>query len=38
MQKKELRELRTHNKFLTDRLELAHERNAELRKNHDNDY
>ncbi len=30
--KKELRELRTHNKFLTDRLELAHERNAELRK------
>ena len=30
--KKEVRELRTHNKFLTDRLELAHERNAELRK------
>jgi len=30
--KKEVRELRTHNKFLFDRLELAHERNAELRK------
>lgn len=30
--KKELRELRTHNKFLLERLELGHERNAELRK------
>jgi len=30
--KKECRELRTHNQFLTDRLEKAHERNAELRK------
>lgn len=30
--KKETRELRTHNKFLLERLELAHERNAELRK------
>jgi len=30
--KKELRELRTHNKFLLERLEKAHERNAEIRK------
>ena len=30
--KKEVRELRTHNKFLLDRLEKAHERNAEIRK------
>ena len=30
--KKEVRELRTHNQFLLDRLEKAHERNAELRK------
>lgn len=30
--KKEVRELRTHNKFLLDRLEIAHERNAEIRK------
>ena len=30
--KKELRETRTHNKFLLDRLEKAHERNAEIRK------
>ena len=30
--KKELREVRTHNKFLLDRLEKAHERNAEIRK------
>ena len=30
--KKEVRETRTHNKFLLDRLEKAHERNAELRK------
>ncbi len=30
--KKETRELRIHNKFLLERLELAHERNAELRK------
>ena len=30
--KKEVRELRTHNKFLLDRLDLAHEKNAELRK------
>ena len=30
--KKELRQLRTHNKFLLERLELWHERNAELRK------
>ena len=30
--KKELRELRTHNQFLLDRLEKAHERNAEVRK------
>lgn len=30
--KKELREVRTHNQFLLDRLEKAHERNAEIRK------
>ena len=30
--KKEVRELREHNKFLLDRLEKAHERNAEVRK------
>ena len=30
--KKELREARTHNQFLLDRLEKAHERNAEIRK------
>ena len=30
--KKEVRELRTHNQFLVDRLEKGHERNAELRK------
>ena len=30
--KKEVRELREHNKFLLDRLEKAHERNAEIRK------
>jgi hypothetical protein len=30
--KKELRELRIHNKFLLDRLELGHERNYELRQ------
>ena len=30
--KKELREVRTHNQFLLDRLEKGHERNAELRK------
>ena len=30
--KKELRETRTHNQFLLDRLEKGHERNAELRK------
>jgi VIT1/CCC1 family predicted Fe2+/Mn2+ transporter len=30
--KKEVRELRIHNKFLLDRLDLAHEKNAELRK------
>ena len=30
--KKELRELRTHNQFLLERLEKAHERNAEIRK------
>ena len=30
--KKEVRELRTHNQFLLERLEKAHERNAELRK------
>ena len=30
--KKEVRETRTHNQFLLDRLEKAHERNAELRK------
>ncbi len=30
--KKECRELKTHVKFLTDRLELAHDRNADLRK------
>jgi len=30
--KKEVRELRTHNQFLLDRLEKAHERNAEIRK------
>ena len=30
--KKEVRELRTHNQFLLDRLEIAHERNAEIRK------
>lgn len=30
--KKELRELRTHNQFLLERLEKGHERNAELRK------
>ena len=30
--KKEVRELRTHNQFLLDRLEKGHERNAELRK------
>ena len=30
--KKELRELRTHNEFLLERLEKAHERNAEIRK------
>jgi chromosome segregation ATPase len=30
--KKELRETRTHNQFLLDRLEKAHERNAEIRK------
>lgn len=30
--KKEVRELREHNQFLLDRLEKAHERNAEIRK------
>lgn len=30
--KKELREVRTHNQFLLERLEKAHERNAEIRK------
>ena len=30
--KKEVRELREHNQFLLDRLEKAHERNAEVRK------
>ena len=30
--KREVRELREHNKFLLDRLEKAHERNAEVRK------
>ena len=30
--KKELREVRTHNHFLLERLEKAHERNAEIRK------
>jgi hypothetical protein len=30
--KKELREIRTHNQFLLERLEKAHERNAEIRK------
>ena len=30
--KKEVRELRTHNQFLLERLEKAHEGNAELRK------
>lgn len=30
--KKEVRELRTHNKFLLDRLDLAHEKNAKLRE------
>ena len=30
--KKELREVRTHNEFLLERLEKAHERNAEIRK------
>jgi len=30
--KKELREIRTHNEFLLERLEKAHERNAEIRK------
>ena len=30
--KKEVRELRTHNQFLLDRLEKGHDRNAELRK------
>tara|TARA_R100001510_G_scaffold56999_1_gene63754 strand:- start:641 stop:934 length:294 start_codon:yes stop_codon:yes gene_type:complete len=30
--KKEVRELRTHNQFLLERLEKGHERNAELRK------
>ena len=30
--KKEVRELRTHNQFLLDRLEKANERNAEIRK------
>ena len=30
--KKEVRETRTHNQFLLDRLEKAHERNAEIRK------
>ena len=30
--KKELRELRTHNQFLLERLEKAHDRNAEIRK------
>ena len=30
--KKEVRELRTHNQFLLDRLEKAHERKAEIRK------
>ena len=30
--KKEVRELRTHNQFLLERLEKAHERNAEIRK------
>ena len=30
--KKEVRELRTHNKFLLDRLDLAHEKNALLRE------
>ena len=29
--KKELREVRTHNQFLLDRLEKAHERNAEIK-------
>jgi chromosome segregation ATPase len=30
--KKEVRELREHNQFLLERLEKAHERNAEVRK------
>ena len=30
--KKEVREFRTHNKFLLDRLDLAHEKNAILRE------
>ena len=30
--KREVRELRTHNQFLLERLEKAHERNAEIRK------
>jgi uncharacterized coiled-coil protein SlyX len=33
--KKELRELRTHNQFLLERLEKAHERNAEIQKTND---
>ena len=34
--KKEVRELRTHNKFLLDRLDLAHEKNAKLREEKNN--
>lgn len=34
--KKEVRELRTHNKFLLDRLDLAHEKNAQLREEKNN--
>lgn len=34
--KKELREVKTHNNFLLERLEKAHERNHELRKEIEN--
>ena len=34
--KKEVRALRTHNKFLLDRLDLAHEKNAKLREEKNN--
>ena len=34
--KKEVRELRIHNQFLLERLEKAHDKNAELRKERDN--